>query len=138
MTHQYSVAVRTAQAGAIEGEVGLSPLLEIWTGALPANCAAPATGTLLAQFALPADWLAAAAAGAVGKTGTWLGAALAGIVTANAGYFRICRAGSPTACDIQGTITATGGGGDMTVDNISVAALQVITVTGFTITRGNA
>lgn len=138
MTHQYSVALRTAQAAAIETEIGVSPILEIWTGAMPANCAAGASGTLLAQFALPADWLAAAAAGAVGKTGTWSGAALASIATANAGYFRICRAGSPTQCDIQGTITATGGGGDMTLDNISIAALQVVTVTGFTMTRGNA
>jgi hypothetical protein len=138
MTHQYSVKLRTAQAAAVETEIGTAPYLELWTGAPPASCALAATGTLLAQFQLPSDWLAAAVAGAVGKTGTWQGNALAGIATANAGYFRISRAVSPSECDIQGTVTATGGGGDMTVDNVSVAALQQITVTSFTMTRGNA
>lgn len=35
-------------------------------------------------------------------------------------------------------MTATGGGGDMTVDNTSFAAGQAFTVTGFTLTAGNA
>lgn len=39
---------------------------------------------------------------------------------------------------MQGTVTATGGGGDMTVDNTSFASGQQFTVTGFTITAGNA
>lgn len=132
---QYSTALRTAQQAAIETEIGAAPILELWTGSPPANCAAAATGTLLAQFALPSDWLAAAAAGAVGKTGTWSGT---GIAAGNAGYYRICRAGSPTTCDIQGTVTATGGGGDMTVDNVSIAAAQTITITSYTLTAGNA
>ena len=33
---------------------------------------------------------------------------------------------------------ATGGGGDMTVDNTSFASGQAFTVTGFTLTDGNA
>lgn len=138
MTHQYSVKVRTVQAAAVETEIGAAPFLEFWTGAMPASAALPASGTLLAQFQLPGDWLAAAANGAVAKTGLWVGAALAGIVTANIGYFRISRNASPSECDIQGTVTATGGGGDMTVDNVSLAALQAVTVTAFTLTRGNA
>jgi hypothetical protein len=138
MAIQYSTKVRTAKQAAIEPEIGVSPIIEFWTGAKPATPALAATGTLLAQFALPVDWLAAAAAGAVGKTGTWQGNALAGIATANIGYFRICRSGSPTECDMQGSVTATGGGGDMTVDNISLAALQQITITGFTLTDNNA
>ena len=39
---------------------------------------------------------------------------------------------------MQGTVTATGGGGDMTVDNVVFAAGQSFTVTGFTLTAGNA
>jgi hypothetical protein len=39
---------------------------------------------------------------------------------------------------LQGSITATGGGGDMTLDNTSIASGQTITVTGFTLTAGNA
>jgi hypothetical protein len=39
---------------------------------------------------------------------------------------------------MQGTVTATGGGGDMTVNNTSFALGQTFTVTGFTLTAGNA
>jgi hypothetical protein len=39
---------------------------------------------------------------------------------------------------MRGTVTATGGGGDMTVDNTSFAAAQAFTVTAFSITDGNA
>jgi hypothetical protein len=39
---------------------------------------------------------------------------------------------------MQGTVTATGGGGDMTVDNTSFATGQAFTVTVFTLNAGNA
>jgi hypothetical protein len=39
---------------------------------------------------------------------------------------------------IQGNVTATGGGGDMTIDNVSIAAGQQVTVTSFTLTAGGA
>jgi hypothetical protein len=39
---------------------------------------------------------------------------------------------------MQGTVTGTGGGGDMTISNVSIAVDQPITVTAFTITDGNA
>lgn len=134
-TFQYSVKVRTAKQGAIETEIGASPIIEFRSGALPANCAAAASGTLLAIGTLPSDWLAAAAAGAVSKTGTWTAT---GIAAGTIGYFRIYRAGSPSECDMQGDVTVTGGGGAMEVDNTNVAVSQVITVTGFTLTAGNA
>jgi hypothetical protein len=133
--HQYSVGLRTDQAGRIETFIGVSPILELRSGAAPADCATAPSGTLLAQFALPADWLAAAAAGAVSKTGVWTGA---GIAAGTIGHFRIYEGGSPSVCHMQGSVTATGGGGDMTVDNTNIAIAQVVTVTGFTITRGNA
>lgn len=135
---QYAVSLRTAKQAAIETHIGGSPILEFRTGAPPANCATAASGTLLAAFALPADWLDVPAAGAVGKTGTWQGNAAADIAQSNIGYFRIYKAGSPSECMMQGTVTVTGGGGDMTVDNISVNANQQITVTSFTLTSGNA
>ena len=39
---------------------------------------------------------------------------------------------------LQGTITATGGGGDMTLDNVVLASGQQFNVTGFTLTDANA
>jgi len=136
-TLQYSVPVNNARLDAIETQIGVAPTLEIRTGALPANCAAVATGNLLASIVLPSDWLSAAAAGVKAKNGAWSGTALSNIATSNAGYFRI-NLGSPSDCQIQGDITATGGGGAMTLDNISIAAGQTITVNTFQLTAGNS
>jgi hypothetical protein len=131
---QYSVAVRNARLDAIETTVGVSAVLKARSGAPPANCAAADAGTVLATIQLPADWLAAAASGVKSKSGTWsdLTADAAGTL----GHFRIYDSTS-TTCHIQGTITATGGGGDMTVDNTVLAAGQEFTVTAFGITAGN-
>jgi hypothetical protein len=39
---------------------------------------------------------------------------------------------------MQGSVTATGGGGDLIVDNVSFAAGQQFTITSFSLTAGNA
>lgn len=130
---QYSVAVRNAQVAAFETTVGVSPKLQLRTGAQPANCAAAASGTLLCEIALPADWLAAPAAGAAAKAGTWTGT---GVAVGDAAHFRIVD-NAGTTCHQQGTVTETGGGGEMTVDNDSIAVGQVVTVSTYSVTRGN-
>jgi hypothetical protein len=86
-------------------------------------------------MSLPSDWMAAAASGSKALSGTWqdLSANAAG----TAGHFRIYDSGG-TVCGIQGTITATGGGGDMTLDNTSIASAQQVTITSFTLTDANA
>lgn len=134
MTMQLSVAVRNAILDAIETQIGSAPVLEIRTGGMPANCAAVATGNVLVQSAVPSDWLTTASSGTKSKNGTW---SFTAVGTGTAGYFRI-NLGSPSDAQIQGTITATGGGGDMTLDNTSIAALQTVTVNSFTLTAGNA
>jgi hypothetical protein len=55
----------------------------------------------------------------------------------SAGHFRIKDSGA-TPCHVQGSITATGGGGDMELDNIVIAVSQAITISTFTLTAGNA
>jgi hypothetical protein len=133
MAFQFSTTVRNASLDAIETTIGAAPTLEIRSGTVPANCAAADAGTLLASLALPSDWLAAASAGAKALLGTWQDAAADAAGTA--AHFRI-KAGA--TCHIQGTVTATGGGGDMTVDNTSFAVGQQVTVTAFTINAGGA
>lgn len=133
MAFQFSTAVRNAALDAMETNIGTAPTLEIRTGAAPANCATADSGTLLASMALPTDWLAAADAGAKALLGTWQDSAADG--AGDAGHFRIKKTAT---CHIQGTVTATGGGGDMTLDNISIAVGQQITVTSFTLTAGGA
>lgn len=134
MTVQYSSAVRNAMLDAIETAIGASPKLRILTGSVPADCAATQTGTVLAELTLPSDFMAAASGGAKVLAGTWQATATA---TGTAGYYRITDS-SGTTCHEQGTITATGGGGDIAVDNTSIATGQVITVNNKTITAGNA
>lgn len=135
MALQYSVAVRNARLDAVETAIGTSAILKIRNGAAPASCAAADSGTVLATLNLPSDYMAAASAGSKSKSGTWEDtSADAG---GTAAHFRI-YASDGTTCHIQGTVTATGGGGDMTVDNVSFAAGQAFSVTGFTLTGGNA
>ena len=84
---------------------------------------------------MPADWAAAAAAGAKALLGTWQD--LSADSTGTAAHFRL-YASDGTTCHMQGTVTATGNGGDMTVNSISFTSGQVFTVTGFTLTDANA
>jgi len=135
MTLQYSTTVRNAQLDAIETAIGASAVLKIRTGAAPANCAAADSGTVLATLNLPADWMAAAGSGAKSKTGTWEDTSADN--TGTAAHFRL-YASDGTTCHAQGTVTITGGGGDMTVDNTSFAAAQAFSITSFTINAGNA
>ena len=135
MALQYSVPVRNAQLDAVETTVGTAPLLRIYSGSAPANCAAAASGTLLAEATLPSDWMAAASSGSKALSGTWQDASAN--ATGTAGHWRLYDSGG-TTCHAQGTVTATGGGGDMTLDNTSIASAQSVTITSFTITAGNA
>lgn len=135
MAFQLSVTARNASLDALETAVGTSPIMTIVSGSAPANCGSANTGTVLATMTLPSDWLAAASSGQKALSGTWqdLSADAAG----TAGHFRVHNSGG-TVCHMQGTITATGGGGDMELDNTNIATGQQITITSFTITAGGA
>lgn len=134
MTIQLSTAVRNALLDSIEVTVGASAILKIFSGAPPANCAAANSGTLLATLNLPADYWAAASSAAKAKSGTWEDTSADG--TGTAGHFRL-YASDGTTCGVQGTVTATGGGGDMEVDNTSFVTAQAFTVTAFTLNAPN-
>lgn len=138
MAIQYSVTLRNNQLDQIESTTGTSAKLRLYSGSAPADCAAAATGTLLVDMALPSDWMAAASSGSKAKTGTWSGTGTAGAGSGtSAGYFRITDSAGTTA-HMQGTVTITGGGGDMTLDNPNIATGQSVTVNTFSITAGNA
>lgn len=138
MAIQYSVTLRNNQLDQIESTTGASAKLRLYSGSMPANCAATATGTLLVEMSLPSDWMSAASSGAKAKLGTWSGTGTAGAGTGtSAGYFRITDSGGTTT-HMQGTVTITGGGGDMTLDNTNIAQSQVVTVNSFQVTAGNA
>jgi hypothetical protein len=110
-------------------------VLIIYTGTQPASCAEAAIGTVLATMLLPSSWMSSAASGSKSKTGTW--SDTAADASGTAGYFRIYDS-LQAACGVQGSITATGGAGDMTIDNIDIVSGQTITITSFVLTDGNA
>ena len=133
MAYQFSTPARNASLDAIETAIGAAPTLELRSGAVPATCATADSGAVLATMVLPSDWLAAAATASKALLGTWqdLSADAAGTV----GHFRIKQGAT---CHIQGTVTITGGGGDMTLDNNVLAASQQVSITAFTLTAGSA
>ena len=135
MAIKFSVTVRNARLDAIETAIGVSAVLKIRTGAPPTNITDADTGTVLATVNLPSDWMAAASSGSKALSGTWSDSSAD--ATGTAAHFRL-YASDGTTQHMQGTVTASGGGGDMTVDNTSFASGQVFTVTTFTITDGNA
>lgn len=101
-------------------------LLQLRSGAAP-GAENAATGTLLIEITLPATPWAAAASGAKAKNGTWS----ATTTTSGAiGHYRLKNAADTRRED--GSVTATGGGGDATVDSVSVSVGQVVTATSFT------
>ncbi len=135
MALQFSAAVRNAELDAIETAIGTGAVLKIRSGSAPADVATADSGTVLATLTLPSDWMAAASGGSKAKSGTWQDSSAD--ATGTAAHFRLYASDGTTA-HAQGTVTATGGGGDLTVDNTSFASGQSFTVTTFTLTAGNA
>jgi hypothetical protein len=135
MAVQFSIAVRNGMLDAVETAMGTGARLRLYSGTMPANCAAAASGSMLAEYVLAADWAGTAANGskALNNLPLTTTAAVAGTI----GYYRFYdSAGS--VCHEQGTVTASGGGGDMTVDNPTLALNQTVNVTAFTKTAAGA
>jgi hypothetical protein len=128
MSFQFSVSVRNAELDSVETTIGATAILKVFSGAEPANCAAADPAGLLCTITLPADWLAAASGGSKAKLGTWSNAASG---TGIAASWRIYET-TATTCHIQGNTA------DMIFDNTNIVAAQVVTVTAFTLTAGNA
>jgi len=131
MTIQLSVGVRNAMLDGIEVAIGASAVVKLRVGAQPVDTSAADTGVVVATFNLLADYMSAAAAGAKSFSSLPLEDVSAdnlGVL----GHYRVYALDGVT-CHMQGSITVTGGGGDMTVDNPIVAAGQNIKITSWTI-----
>ena len=135
MTIQLSTAVRSARIQALETSIGTGAIIKIWSGAQPANCAAADSGTELASITLASNWASVSGAVLTFDNAPLQDAAANG--TGTAGHYRV-YASDGTTCGMHGSVTITGGGGDMTVDNTSFATGQEFNITGWTITDGNA
>jgi len=130
MTIQLDTTTRNAILDAIEASIGASPTLKLRTGAQPASTTTADSGTVLATLPLPTDWMSAAADGAKALLGTWADSAADDSGTA--AHFRVYD--SAGTCRMQGSVTITGGGGNLTLDNPVLVATQAVAITDFTLT----
>jgi hypothetical protein len=137
-----STAVRNARGNGWLNGTGTSTfdsgVLEIRSGTIPADADTAPTGTVLASITLPADAFAAGSAGVFAKAGTWSDASTDAAGTAT--WFRFRQSGdlgttNTTDERVDGTVTATGGGGDITLDNVVIAAAQALTMNSFSFTE---
>lgn len=119
----------------IETTISTSAILKIRTGAQPASCATADSGTVVATLTLPSDYLAAASSGSKAKSGTWEDTSAD--ATGTAAHWRL-YASDGTTCHAQGSVTATGGGGDLTVDSTSFVSGQPFSITSWAFSAGNA
>jgi hypothetical protein len=134
MAVQLSVACRNAALDAIETAIGTFPVLKLFSGSAPANTAADDAGTLLATFSLTSDWAQAASNGAKSFS-TIAGIITSALTSGTVGHYRLYS--SAGVCHMQGTVTAPGDGGDMTIEETAVTTNRVLNVTSWTITDGN-
>lgn len=131
MTIQLSDDVRNAMLDAIETAIGTAAVIKLRTGAQPSDTSQADSGTVVATISLASDWMGDASSGSKAFSST----PLEDMSADNDGtlaHYRV-YASDGTTCHMQGTITATGGGGDMTVDNVVVASGQDIRITSWTI-----
>ncbi len=112
-----------------ETTIGTSAVVRIYSGTQPANCAAANSGTLCVEFDLGVDWMAAASSGSKAFSSTPISATAVG--TQTAAHYRIYDS-TATTCHEQGTVTATGMGGDITIDNTSIVSGQTVQITSWT------
>ena len=126
MAMQYGATLRNNQVSQLQTTIGASGTLKVFSGAVPANCAAADPAGLLATIALPASFLTSAG-GVTAIAGTWSVAAAA---AGTAASFRMYDGSA--VCHIQGNVTT-----DLVLNNTSIAVGQVVSVTTFTVTAGN-
>lgn len=135
MSLQFGTTLRNAMLDQIETTAGTSAKVQIYTGSAPADCATADAGTLLVEFDLASDWAGAASSGSKSFSSTPISGTAA--ATGTAGHFRLVD-NAGTTCHMQGTVTVTGGGGDVEIDNTSISSGQTVKITSWSITAPGA
>ncbi len=131
---QWSTTIRNLWITATEAEIGELPIIRIRSGNAPANCASADSGDVLATIPLPADWLSTPTTGTASKLGVWQD--IEADTDGTMGHFRLYDAAD--VCCLQGSITLSGSGGDMTASNLAVVAGVSFTIDSFLATSTGA
>jgi hypothetical protein len=136
------MATRITQAAAKAANDALTALLnaggagyiEIRTGSQPATANTAASGTLLGTLPLSATAFGAATTASPSvATANAITSDTVADATGTAGWFRAYSGGGTAVID--GSITATGGGGELQLDSTSIVAGGTIACTSWTISH---
>ena len=128
MAVDFNNLLLNAMLNVLDTELPASSEIKFYTGAQP-GAEAAATGTLLGTLITPATPWGAAASASKAKSGTW---SFTAVASGTCGWARLKNAADTRRIDF--TVTGTGGGGDITLDNAVLATSQVVTLTSLTIT----
>lgn len=115
MALSISVAAAQAMGAALATDIGSASTIEIRSGAKPATPETAASGTLLATVAISGSFTS--------SNGVLTSADPASVTiatTGTAGHFRVKTSGG--TAKIDGTVTATGGGGDMELATVALSS----------------
>jgi hypothetical protein len=129
MTLRYNLALRNRKCSSVVDALN-NGTFEVRTGTQPANGSNAVTGTLLATIPLPANAFVDPVNGVAAKNGTWTVKAVAAGI---AGWGRFKSADGLESMDVS--ITVTGGGGDLTLDDVDIVVGGNVTVSNFTYTQ---
>ncbi len=133
MATRISTAARNAAADAVVDLLdggAAAGYIEIRTGAQPATPGDAATGTLLATLPLSDPAFGAASSGVA--TASAITDDTSADATGTAGWFR--GYDDNDVAVIDGSITATSGGGDMELNSVSIVTGGLVEITSWTIT----
>jgi len=125
-------AIRNARVQAITNAFNDGPgagTIQIRSGTRPATPTTTATGTLLATVTLVDPAFGSATAGVATIADP---AGVTAAATGTASWFRGFDSTGAAVCD--GSVTATGGGGDLTLASTSVVSGTTVDITGGTFT----
>jgi hypothetical protein len=131
----HSTTLRNAQANTLGAAVDAGSgagRLRIYTGSKPASPASAATGTLLVDFTLNDPSFDTASSGVATLDVTPSISDSSADATGTAGYARFADSDGNGVLDCS--VTATGGGGEVTLNTTSVTSGVVVALTGFTYT----
>ena len=115
MALKITVAASDAMGEALVTEIGSAATIEVRSGSAPATPETAATGTLLATVNISGSF---SSAGGVLTSADPASVTIA--ATGTAGYFRLKKSGGTAVLD--GTVTATGGGGDMQLATVALSS----------------
>ncbi|MGV9536564.1 hypothetical protein ACWEU6_21810 [Streptosporangium sandarakinum] len=133
MAIRLSTATRNAAADAVVdlADAGAgAATIQLRTGSQPATANDTATGTLLATFTLVKPAFGSASAGAAALAST--PRSTTGAAAGTAGWWRMLDSNGATVMD--GSVTATGGGGDLELNTTTISVGVTVEITAGTVT----